>query len=150
MWQPRHMHLMHLLQSASFFTPTLGNELCLLTNNGAMSSEPQVHKNAPNSFLGTNWSPIIKQYTSPGLLIKAHPSTGQTLPTTLLGSLCLQCNHRSTPDHQPVSTLQRLEATALQWATLPSHSISPQHLSQANAALTQPAHVCTAHCRSLT
>ena len=49
MWQPRHMRL---LQSASFFTPTLGDELRLLTNNGATSSEPLAHKNAPNSFFG--------------------------------------------------------------------------------------------------
>ena len=47
----RHMRLD---QSASFFTPTLGDELRLLTNNGATCSEPLVHNNAPSRFLGTD------------------------------------------------------------------------------------------------
>ena len=48
---------MRLLQSASFFTPTLGNELYLLTNNGATSSELLAHKSAFNSF----WAPTGHQ-----------------------------------------------------------------------------------------
>ena len=58
MWQPRHMRS---LQSASVFTPTLRDNLHLLTNNKAMSSEPLVHKNTPISILDTNWSPTIKE-----------------------------------------------------------------------------------------
>jgi hypothetical protein len=57
LWQPCYMHLLRFLQSASFFTPTLGDELRLLTNNGATNSEPLAHKNTPNSF----WAPIGHQ-----------------------------------------------------------------------------------------
>jgi hypothetical protein len=52
---------MRLLQSALFFTLTFGDELRLLTNNGATSLELLAHKNTPNSFLGTSWSPTIKE-----------------------------------------------------------------------------------------
>jgi hypothetical protein len=51
-------HAKRLLQSASFFTPTLGDDLRLLTNNGATSSEPPAHKNAPNSFFGHQVGPV--------------------------------------------------------------------------------------------
>ena len=118
-------HHMCLFQSASFFTPTLGNKLRLLTNNGAMISEPLAHKNAPNSCLGTNWSPTIKEYTSVARLIGAHPHTGQTLLVTLPGALCPQRNHWSA--HSVFTTINVLgngaqmgyAALALHWPTAP-------------------------------
>ena len=80
-----------------------------------------------------------------------HSSSGHI---SAPGKCCPQHNHRSTPGLQPDSTLQRLIqssllptcwATLLRRATLPSCSIGPQHLSRANAALTQLVHGCTAH-----
>ena len=52
--------------------PTLGNKLRLLTNNAATSSEPLVHKNAPNSFLGNS----LHRANA------AHNTTRLTLPAT--------------------------------------------------------------------
>ena len=95
----------------------------------------------------------------PALLIGAHPCTRQMLPATLLGSLCPQRNHQSTPGLQPVSTLQRLTqssplstrwASVLRQATLSLRFTGPQHVSRANTALTQLAHGCAAHCCSHT
>jgi hypothetical protein len=40
---------MRLHQPPSFFTPTRDNQLLLLANTGAASSEPLADKNAPNS-----------------------------------------------------------------------------------------------------
>ena len=74
-----------------------------------------------------------------------HSSSGH-IPAP--GKCCPQHNHRSTPGLQPDSTLQQLTQSSLLptcWATLTSRSIGPQHLSRANAALTQLVHGCTAH-----
>jgi hypothetical protein len=80
---------MRLLQSASFFIPTLGDELRLLTTNTAMNSEPLAHNNAPNSSFGqqlvtnhqgVNIAGTLHQGTSPHWANAAHNNTRLTLP----------------------------------------------------------------------
>ena len=138
LWQSRHTCL---FLSASFFTPTLGNKLCLLTNNKATSSVPLAHKNVPNSFFGhqlvtshqgVNIASTPHQGTSPHLANAAHNEiTGQHLVFNWSAhySSSLSLHHCQCVGPQCSDGL-----------TPPSRSTSPQHLSRANASLTQPVH----------
>jgi hypothetical protein len=97
LWQPQHMRLTHLLQSASFCTPTLGDKLRLLTNNGAINSEPLGHTKHAQQFF---WPPTGHQ-----------PSRSKHCQHSSLGHIpapgkCCQQHYwsHSAPTQPPVNT----------------------------------------------
>jgi hypothetical protein len=157
-WQPCHLHLTRLLQSASFLTSTLSDELCLGTNNRATSLELLTRKNVPNSFFGASIghqpsrSKHLQQSASGHIPTlgkccqqhyQAHSACNATTGQHLVfnwsahysGSLSLHCYQRTRPQRS-----DRLRCPRAPSTRSTSHGLTLPSRNQPMAALLTSAH----------